>query len=181
MSRSVSQYSISAFPSTQIQLPPCASEKPSGWEMGLEWKQDTALGFLPHPTHYRTPAEHDVLVSSPPPLATKQPLGRNDGRHSGVKRSSEPPANEQVYSRQCKINGNSLRFCWSQHELRPRGLFVANGVRKISKGSDPEDDRLWEILNWPERKTSKNRTRETEKLCNSLCPAIVALPTIAQH
>ena len=52
---------------------------------------------------------------------------------------------------------------------------MANGVHGISKGSDPEEDRLRQILNWPERKPAKKGGEKKRKLCNLLCPAIVAL------
>lgn len=93
MSRSVSHYSISAFRPLL-----CASENPVA-EGGSESKRNAALGFFP-------PHARGVWMRwSLSPLATKQPLGRNDGSHSGVKRGSEPPANEQGCSRRCKING----------------------------------------------------------------------------
>lgn len=113
MSRSVSHYSISAifFPNLAALPPTSCQEKPGGSE-GLKRGCRTALGFPPtHLVQSQPSAPYNWgvdVAASPPIFATKQPFGRNDGSHSGVKRSSEPPANEQVYSRRCKINGTLL-------------------------------------------------------------------------
>lgn len=44
-------------------------------------------------------------MSERSPLPTTQALRRDDNSYWGLRRGSEPPVDEQEFSRQCKING----------------------------------------------------------------------------